>query len=51
MISRATEGFDGVFFDATRDDVDVFGREISGFERRGLTLEVPSVEGGSVGDP
>jgi len=48
MISRATEGFDDVFFDATRDGVDRFGRETRGFETRGVTLDVAGVLGGCI---
>jgi len=48
MISRATEGFDGAFFDATRDGVDRFGRETRGFETRGVTLDVAVILGGCI---
>ena len=46
MISRATDGFDGVFFETTRDGVDVLGREMRGFEMRGFPLEDAGVDGG-----
>jgi hypothetical protein len=36
IISRATEGLDGVFFEATREGVEKFGREARGFEVRVL---------------
>ena len=36
MISRASEGFEGVFFETVREGVEKFGRDASGFEARGL---------------
>ena len=48
MISRATEGFDGVFFDTTCDGVDRIGRETRGLEARGVTLDVAGVLGGCI---
>jgi hypothetical protein len=46
MISRATEGLDGVFFGTTRDCVDRIGCETRDFETRGTTLDVAGVWGG-----
>ena len=48
MISRATEGFDAVFFEASRKGVVVFGRETRGFETRAVTLDVAGVGSGRV---
>jgi hypothetical protein len=43
MISRANDGFEGVFFETVREGVEKLGRDASGFEARGL--EGPGVAG------
>lgn len=37
MISRATDGFEGVFLEVLRDNVDRLGRDVRGFEMRDPT--------------
>jgi hypothetical protein len=44
IISRAREGFEGIFFGKTREGVCKFGRDTSGFELR--VLEGAGVAGG-----
>jgi hypothetical protein len=43
IISRASDSFEGVFFETVRDGVEKFGRDASGFEAR--DLEGPGVAG------